>query len=127
MNTHYKSKAEIKAEQASQPSRDQSSQDRKGAIPAIDGLENSLEMLYTGHRLNAKQITQGVKVKAYTDEFQDALDELNRGEVKPDFLQTLQRDYTPAEFAHVPMRLLTQYGADESTDQVLEVAEIINA
>jgi len=127
MNTHYKSKAEIKAEQASQPSQDQSSQDRKGAIPTIDGLENSLEMLYTGHRLNAKQITQGVKVKAYTDEFQDALNELNRGEVKPDFLQTLQNDYTPAEFAHVPMRLLTQYGVDESTDQVLEVAEIINA
>ena len=127
MNTHYKSKAEIKAEQTSQPSRDQSSQDKSGAIPTIDGLENSLEMLYTGHRLNAKQITQGVKVKAYTDEFQDALNELKKGEVKSDFLQTLQNDYTPAEFAHVPMRLLTQYGADESTDQLLETAEAINA
>ena len=126
MNPHYKSKAEIKAEQASQPSQDNRSQDKSGAIPTIDGLENSLETLYVGHRLNAKQITQGVKVKAYTDEFQDALNELKKGEVQPDFLQTLQRDYTPAEFAHVPMRLLTQYGV-ESTDQLLEVVEIINA
>jgi len=126
MNPQYKSKAEIKAEQASQPSQDNRSQDKSGAIPTIDGLENSLETLYVGHRLNAKQITQGVKVKAYTDEFQDALNELKKGEVKSDFLQTLQRDYTPAEFAHVPMRLLTQYGV-ESTDQLLEVVEIINA
>ena len=127
MNPQYKSKAEIKAEQASQPSQDNRSQDKSAAIPTIDGLESSLETLYVGHRLNAKQITQGVKVKAYTDEFQDALNELNKGEVKSDFLQTLQNDYTPAEFAHVPMRLLIQYGADESTDQLLETAEAINA
>ena len=113
MNAHYKSKAEVKAEQTSQ---DKVSQDKNNAIPAIEGLESSLEMLYTGHRLNARQITQGVKVQAYTDEFKDALAELHRGEVQPDFLQTLQRDYTPAEFAHVPTRLLIQYGADESTD-----------
>ena len=127
MSAQYKSKAEIKAEQVSQPSQDKVSQDRNNAIPAIDGLESSLEMLYTGHRLNAKQITQSVKVQAYTDEFQDALDELNRGEVHPNFLQTLQRDYTPAQFAHVPTRLLIQYGAEKSTDEPLEVAEVINA
>ena len=116
MNAQYKSKAEVKAEQTSQPSRDKVSQDKNTAIPAIDGLESSLETLYTGHRLNARQITQSVKVQAYTDEFKDALAELNRGEVQPDFLQTLQKDYTPAEFAHVPTRLLIQYGADKSTD-----------
>ena len=112
MNAHYKSKAEIKAEK----SHDKVSQDKRGAIPAIDGLESSLEMLYTGHRLNARQITQGVKVQAYTDEFKDALAELHKGEVQPDFLQTLQKDYIPAQFAHVPTRLLIQYGADKSTD-----------
>ena len=127
MNAQYKSKAQVKEEQTSQPSQDNLSQDKNNAIPAIDGLESSLETLYVGHRLNAKQITQGVKVQAYTDEFQDALDELNRGEVEPDFLQTLQRDYTPAQFAHVPTRLLTQYGAKKSTDAPLEVAEVINA
>ena len=116
MNAQYKSKAEIKAEQASQPSQDKVSQDKSSAIPAIDGLESSLETLYTGHRLNARQITQGIKVQAYTDEFKDALAELKRGEVQPDFLQTLQKVYTPAQFAHVPSRLLIQYGADESTD-----------
>ena len=124
MTTQFKSKSQVKEEQSSQ---DNLSQDKSSAIPAIDGLESSLEMLYTGHRFNAKQITQGVKVQAYTDEFQDALDELNRGEVQPNFLQTLQRDYTPAQFAHVPTRLLIQYGADKSTDKPLEVAEVINA
>ena len=113
MNAYYKSKAEVKAEQTSQ---DKVSQDKNNAIPEIEGLESSLETLYTGHRLNARQITQGIKVQAYTDEFKDALAELKKGEVQPDFLQTLQRDYTPAEFAHVPTRLLIQYGADESTD-----------
>ena len=116
MNAQYKTKAEIKAEQASQPSQDNSSQDKNSAIPSIDGLESSLETLYTGHRLNARQITQGIKVQAYTDEFQDALAELKKGEVQPDFLQTLQKDYTPAQFAHVPSRLLIQYGADKPTD-----------
>ena len=111
-----KNKSQDKKNKTNQPSRDKVSQDKNTAIPAIDGLESSLETLYTGHRLNARQITQGVKVQAYTDEFKDALAELNRGEVKSDFLQTLQKDYTPAHFAHVPTRLLIQYGADESTN-----------
>ena len=94
MTTQFKTKAEVKASQTA--SQDKTSQDASNdSIPTIGGLESSLEILYAGHRLNARQVTQGIKVQAYQDEFEFALAELKNGEVQPDFLQTLQKNYLP--------------------------------
>ena len=107
MNAQYKSKAQVKEEQSSQ---DKPSQDAlNGSIPTIQGLQASQEALYAGHRMNARLITQGIKVQAYIDEFEDAMAELREGEVQPDFLKALQRDYAPAlKQNQVLMPLLSQ-------------------
>ena len=116
MTTQFKTKAEVKASQAT--SQDKPSQDTNGSIPTIDGLEVSLETLYAGHRTKARQITQGIKVQAYQDEFESAIAELKKGEVQPDFLQTLQKKYAPA-LDQMLMPLLSQslnpVGADDDT------------
>ena len=116
MTTQFKTKAEVKASQAA--SQDKPSQDASGSIPTIDGLETSLEILYAGHRTKARQITQGIKVQAYQDEFESAIAELKKGEVQPDFLQTLQKKYAPA-LDQMLMPLLSQSlspaGADDDT------------
>ena len=94
MTTQFKTKSQVKQEQTA--SQDKPSQDvSNDSIPTIGGLESSLQVLYTGHRLNARQVTQGIKVQAYQDEFEEAIAELKRGEVKTDFLQTLQNNYLP--------------------------------
>ena len=105
MTTQFKTKAEVKASQTA--SQDKPSQDASGSIPTIHGLEDSLEILYAGHRTKARQITQGIKVQAYQDEFESAIAELKKGEVQPDFLQTLQKKYAPA-LDQMLMPLLSQ-------------------
>ena len=115
MNPQYKTKAQVKEEQSA--SQDNQSQDGlSGSIPTIEGLQTSQELLYAGHRLNARMITQGIKCQAYIDEFQDAIADLSKGEVQPDFLHTLQKNYAPV-LNQVLMPLLSQslnpIGADD--------------
>ena len=124
MSAQYKSKAEVKAEQTSQdkPSQDASN----GSIPTIQGLETSLEMLYSGHRAKAKQITQGIKVQAYMDELEDAMSELREGEVQPDFLKVLQKNYIPALTQNqvlMPSQSLSPVGAELDDQEPLTDAD----
>lgn len=80
--------------QAQQPSQDTQSQDNIGSIPVIEGIESSLETLYTLERNEAHRLVQTVRVAAYKDEFQDAIEKLKKGQVSPDFFSTLQKNYT---------------------------------
>jgi hypothetical protein len=110
MTTKYKTKEQVKAEQASQ---DKPSQDANStSIPVIEGLESSLEKLYALNRGEAHRLTQTVKVAAYKDEFQCAIAELEKGLVSPSFFENLQKSYSPVAINHVPMLLLTQSGVE---------------
>jgi hypothetical protein len=116
MTTQYKTKAEVKAEQASQ---DTQSQDANTAsIPVIEGLEPSLEKLYALNRGEAYRLTQTVKVAAYRDEFQCAIAELEKGLVSPSFFENLQKTYSPVAINHVPMLLLTQSGVEPDPTEI---------
>jgi hypothetical protein len=100
------SKAEAKARQASQQSQDNLSQDTNTvSIPVIEGLEGSLEMIYTDQRNKARSVVQRVKFEAWRDEFDSALDE---PAIAPDFFSNLSKNYSPTALNHVPTPLLTQ-------------------
>jgi hypothetical protein len=100
MNTQYKTKAEVKADQASQ---DKPSQDANStSIPVIEGLEGSLEMIYTHQRNKARSVVQRIKFEAWRDEFDSALEE---PKIDPDFFTNLSKNYSPIALSHTPMLL----------------------
>ncbi len=115
MTTEFKTKAQAKAENASQDTRSQDANKvNTASIPVIEGIEGSLEKLYALNRSEAHRLTQTVKVAAYKDEFQCAIAELEKGLVSPSFFDNLQKNYSPVAINHVPMLLLTQSGAEIS-------------
>jgi multidrug efflux pump subunit AcrA (membrane-fusion protein) len=121
MTTEFKTKAQAKAENASQDTRSQDANKVNAAsIPVIEGIEGSLEKLYALNRGEAHRLTQTVKVAAYKDEFQCAIAELEKGLVSPSFFENLQKSYSPVAINHVPMLLLTQSGV-ETTEPDTEI------
>lgn len=118
MTTQFKTKAEVKAEQASQQSQDNQSQDANTAsIPIIDGLEGSLEMIYTHQRNKAKSVVQRVKFEAWRDEFNSALEEPT---IAPDFFTNLSKNYSPTALKHTPTPLLILSSPVEPTNDLLD-------
>lgn len=100
MTTQYKTKEQVKAEQASQ---DKPSQDANNtSIPVIEGLEGSLEMIYTHQRNKARSVVQRIKFEAWRDEFDSALEE---PKIDPDFFTNLSKNYSPIAPNHMPMLL----------------------
>ncbi len=100
MTTQYKTKEQVKADQASQ---DKPSQDANSAsIPVIEGLEGSLEMIYTHQRNKARSVVQRIKFEAWRDEFDSALEE---PKIDPDFFTNLSKNYSPIALNHTPMLL----------------------
>ncbi len=98
--TQYKTKEQVKAEQASQ---DKPSQDANStSIPVIEGLEGSLEMIYTHQRNKARSVVQRIKFEAWRDEFDSALEE---PKIDPDFFTNLSKNYSPIAPNHMPMLL----------------------
>ena len=117
MTTKIISKSEAKAQQASQSSQDNQSQDKTASIPVIEGLKPSLEMLYSLERSEARKLTQTVKVQAYTDEFEEAIANLKQGSVSPDFFSSLKKGFAPIAGTVMPMLLPSLFcHADEPLD-----------
>lgn len=104
----YKTKSQVRAEQ----SQDTQSQEKRCSIPVMDGLEPSLKILYDRNRDEARSLVANVRCQAYKDEFQEAIAKLDKGMVSPDFFATLTTAYTPIATDHVPMHLLTAFGAE---------------
>jgi hypothetical protein len=113
MTTQYKTKAEVKADQASQ---DKPSQDASTAsIPVIEGLEGSLEMIYTHQRNKARSVVQRIKFEAWRDEFDSALEE---PKIDPDFFTNLSKNYSPIALNHTPMLLSIPSSPAESMTEL---------
>jgi hypothetical protein len=116
MTTQYKTKEQVKAEQASQ---DKPSQDANNtSIPVIEGLEGSLEMIYTHQRNKARSVVQRIKFEAWRDEFDSALEE---PKIDPDFFTNLSKNYSPIALNHMPMLLsIPSSLAESKPDQEIE-------
>jgi hypothetical protein len=116
MTTQYKTKEQVKAEQASQ---DKPSQDANStSIPVIEGLEGSLEMIYTHQRNKARSVVQRIKFEAWRDEFDSALEE---PKIDPDFFTNLSKNYSPIAPNHMPMLLsIPSSLAESKPDQEIE-------
>jgi hypothetical protein len=116
MTTQYKTKEQVKAEQASQ---DKPSQDANNtSIPVIEGLEGSLEMIYTHQRNKARSVVQRIKFEAWRDEFDSALEE---PKIAPDFFTNLSKNYSPIALNHTPMLLsIPSSLAESKPDQEIE-------
>ena len=116
MTTQYKTKEQVKAEQASQ---DKPSQDANStSIPVIEGLEGSLEMIYTHLRNKARSVVQRIKFEAWRDEFDSALEE---PKIDPDFFTNLSKNYSPIALNHMPMLLsIPSSLAESKPDQEIE-------
>jgi hypothetical protein len=115
MTTQYKTKEQVKAEQASQ---DKPSQDvNTASIPVIEGLEGSLEMIYTHQRNKARSVVQRIKFEAWRDEFDSALEE---PKIDPDFFTNLSKNYSPIALNHMPMLLSIPSSLVESKPTEIE-------